>query len=173
MPADHQLARTAGFFLCNAPANVLGQRLTAAIERRVAGGASLLVTGGIQSFGRGGGYRGSALEQLLPVKAADTVWDIEQLPKPVKLTVVAEEQWLGGFNWAAGPTVECIQHTELKRDADVLIRAGEHHVLTRRREGEGYVYAWTAPGWGPARTGFWNWPDWPRLCAALLGMRND
>ena len=170
VPSDFELGATEGFLLMDAPASILGQRLTHAIENRVRGGANVLALGGNQAFGRGG-YAGSELEELLPVKSEDTVWDTVHLGQPTVLELIKDDKALDAVDWDELPTVEFLHCTSVKDGAEVVLSAGGHHVLTRRRLGAGYIYAWTALPWGPAEDGFWNWSQWPKLCAALLNCR--
>ena len=167
VPSDFELGGTEGFLLMNVPANVLGQRLTSAVENRVRAGANLLVVGGNQAFGRGG-YAGSALEKLLPVTSEDTVWDAVRLAQPTAVTLVGADRALAGVDGNELPTIEFVHRTSVKDGAEVLLSAGGRPVLTRRRLGGGHIYAWTALPWGASEEGFWNWNQWPQLCAALL-----
>ena len=114
-----------------------------------------------------------AIEMRLPVKAADSPFDVEKLPEPTPVEVAGAEELMAGFDLSWGPTVQYLHRTELKPGAEVILRAGEQHVLTRRKVGDGYVYALTACPWGADAKGFWNWPDWPRFCAALLGAGSE
>ena len=164
-PAPGALARADAFYLAGIPWDALGTRLMRAIEEQVRDGAVLVVLGGPEAYGRGG-YAGTLLDDLLPVKSG-SVWDVRQLGTPTTLSAVAAGDAWEELDWSARPTVEFVHETTMAGDARPYLSAGDQPVLVGRALGTGTVYAFTGAALGADTGGFWNWPDWPRLLALV------
>jgi hypothetical protein len=166
-PGDHVLAGIQGFLLADVAAGVFGERLMERMIGRVQAGARLVVLGGIGAYGKGH-YRGSRLEEVLPVTAADNPWDIFNAGAALRLEPTKRGKELLPLAWEDAPTVRYLHRTELREGAEVLVTAGGQPVLSRRKVGQGYGYAFTGAPFGVDPQAFWKWADWPTLIRTLL-----
>lgn len=97
-------------------------------------GANLWVMGGMFSLGKGG-YQGTPLEKILPVKLGSP-WDVKKFDKIETLNFNPKDE---SNNERSG----ILWYHNLKpiKDAEVLISAGDKPILVRRTFGKGNVYA--------------------------------
>ncbi len=171
MPGAARVARARAFLLADMPAGpdaILPPFLLRQIAESVAAGARLVVLGGLFSLEKGC-YRGTALEQILPVGLVGPFDGLRRLEQPLTLTAppgAAGE----GLAWAEEPVVLYRHDLPLHAEAEVLIRSGDTPLLVRRRIGKGDVLVFLgAPCGVPAagQTPFWAWRDWPRFLRQL------
>lgn len=69
------------YIIGDVPAEIIGESALQALQQRVEEGAGLMMIGGLQSFG-GGGYGGSALDEVLPVQMSANQKQIGNRPSP-------------------------------------------------------------------------------------------
>jgi len=135
-------------------------------------GGGLLVTGGVQGLGRGK-YRGTILEELLPVSVSQEDDFRKTLPDAV-LTPTAEgsEFFKTQPAWQQKPRL-FYMHVDLslKKGAEVLLKSDSHPALVTWQTGEGRAALFAGTVCGdpkPGELAFWDWDGWPVLLSQTL-----
>jgi hypothetical protein len=171
-PGPKSLRRADVIILVNATAQCLSEFTLQDLVERVRSGASLLVLGGMFSFGKGH-FRGTPLEGLLPVELGGP-WEVKRARPPLVLQPVAEFARIGGavpLAWDEKPAVFYYHDLKPRAGSQVLLSGGDVPLWVEWKFGEGRVAAFTGTTCGvpgsEARP-FWQWKDWPRLLAQLL-----
>ena len=165
-PGPIAVEKADAFYIAGVPASAVGSRLTGMIEKRVRQGATLIVLGGPEGFGKGG-YADSPLEKLLPVTSGGP-FDVKPMPEPTPLQPTAEApDAIKSLSWSDKPLVHYYHEVTLKEGAEVILKAGDLPVLMRAALGEGRAYAFTVPAFGPEVGAYWTWRDWPLLLRHL------
>ena len=161
-PGPIAVEKADAFYIAGVPASAVGSRLTDMIEMRVRQGATLVVLGGPEGFGKGG-YASSSLEKLLPVTSGGP-FDVKAMPEPTPLQLTAEApDAIRSLNWPDKPLVHYYHEVKLADGAEIILKAGDLPVLMRATLGEGQVYAFTVPAFGNDVGAYWTWRDWPVL----------
>lgn len=156
--------------LTNVDAQALGPYGRLLLEEYVKNGGALLVNGGPFALERGG-YRGTALERLLPCELkgddrAKLEGDNVLKPGDGAATVLPKD-----LSWSLQPRAFYLHPVAPKPGATVLVSAGGKPVVIAWTCGKGRVavVAATAEGLPAAdQLAFWEWGDWPRLMAGLM-----
>lgn len=128
-----------------------------ALRRFVERGGTLVVFGGFYAYGHGG-YKGSFLEELLPV-AIKRTFDLTPIDAPL-VGGSAQAPAVGGCAW--------IHDAVVKPDAEVLYRVAGHPGIVAWNVGNGRVIAVTATVLGDPDEPFWKNPAWPRVLTGTL-----
>ncbi len=144
--------------LNNVGAEALGEAGEIAVEQYVRAGGSLLVCGGLYSLGKSRWHE-SVLAEVLPFSTLP-FWDIHRLPAFTAISGVD------------GVAVQWIQQPkELRGDAAVLLRAGEHPLLITGGHGRGKVVVWLGTPMGsppPNVVPYWESPSWVPTLSKIL-----
>ncbi|MCG2658853.1 MAG: glutamine amidotransferase, partial [Kiritimatiellae bacterium] len=128
----------------------------------VKAGGGLLVIGGWFAFDPGG-YAGTQLEEILPVKLFGSPFSWERLVPPVPLTITAEARCLAGARWAGTPLCYWRQKLSPREGSWVEIMAGDKPFLVCGAYGKGRVAAITTHAYGNPSSGetpFWEDGAW-------------
>ncbi len=126
----------------------------------VQNGGALLVIGGHWAFG-GGGYKGSALEKLLPVTTRGK-FDVLPLRDGVLQPQPAGAAHVGTL-WR--------QDVLARPEAKVLMTAGGQPFWVQWKQGKGVVAVMTGVCYGEGKAGltpFWEWSGWPAWLGGQL-----
>ncbi len=127
-------------------------------------GGRLVVLGGVFTLGQGF-YKGTALEQVLPVSVRQAR-DVYQLPKPLALGAQKSVAFAGQ------PLLYFYHAVEPRADARVRLWAGDLPVCYERTVGKGSacVFVGTTMGEGGAagQQPFWTWEGWPAVLGELI-----
>lgn len=159
-------------FLCNIPSTAFSIQQKSTLREYVRRGGILVIMGGHLSYERGA-WKGSLLDELLPVEVADTFgqglllnktgWPIELSPKI---------PWVGDYSLDERPEVYALHRSIAKPDTEILASADGFPFLCARKYGEGKVIACLgAPlGMADGNSGvpFWQWNDWIYLMRDTL-----
>ena len=163
-PAD--VFDSSAIVLCNVPANVMSLRQKNVLAEYVRRGGALVVLGGDMAFERGG-WRGSMLEDALPLQVKASVGDgLRHAVHGLKLSAVAGNLWLKESDFGQDPRAYFMHRVTLKPDAIVFVRAGEDPFLVGGSSGAGRVMCvlgWPYGDPGTNDTAFWDWSDWVYL----------
>jgi hypothetical protein len=140
------------------PEQAVQEALRRRVKEDVAGGAHLVILGGLFTLDKGE-FAGSSLEELLPVKLAGSK-GVSKADKPLPID-------------GADETASILYYHDLTpaSDARVLASAGGHPLVVSRQFGNGIVTVFTGIPSG-ALSGqsqpFWKWKDWPRYMAQMI-----
>lgn len=149
--------------LCNANGRGLSLKYKNAIREFVKRGGALLMMGGHQSFERGG-WRGSLIEEILPVECSSpTLNGILVSRSGLALTVDASVPWRHTVTTECRPLVYYLHPATVKPSANVQVRAGDKPFLVTGSYGEGRVICVLGIPYGipgARETPFWMWDDW-------------
>jgi hypothetical protein len=154
-PSDYStLMSYDAIVLDNVPVEALDEITMQYLTDYVKSGGALLVIGGHWAFG-GGGYKGSPLEELLPVTVKGP-FDVKQVAG-------------GVIRPALGPGVPVstlwYQDLNVRPQAQVKMWAGDKPFWVEWRLGQGVAAVMTGVCYGE-RTGdlvpFWEWSGWPK-----------
>ncbi|MBI4023848.1 MAG: hypothetical protein HY360_02640 [Verrucomicrobia bacterium] len=153
-------------YLCNVNMRALALKDKNAIREYVKRGGALVVMGGQQSYERGG-WRGSLIEETLPVEAAPQLrGGLTCAPKGQALKINRKIPWLEAISTASSPLVYYLHAVAVKPSGQVLVEAGDKPFLVTGAYGEGRVVCILGIPWGdtgPQATPFWEWNDWVDL----------
>lgn len=126
------------------------------IKEYVEQGGAFGMIGGYMTFmgieGKGC-YRGTPLEEILPVRMKDHD-DRRELPQGFQIRLRAEEHPVTAGLDGDWPCLLGYNQTEAKEGAEVLISCGQDPILALGEYGEGRTFAWMsdcAPHWMPAQ----------------------
>ena len=150
--------------LANVDAPALGEERLKILEQFVADGGGLVVLGGYWAFNRGG-YKGSPLEAMLPVRF-DGRDDIPALPAGAPLALAPTATWKLTAAFDTSPRSFYTHEFAPKEKSVVELLAGKNPALVTGEFGRGRVVACALTIHGkatPTAPGFWNWPDWPKV----------
>ena len=165
MPANAaDYRRYSVVILANVDAHALGEERLKILQQFVADGGGLVVLGGFWAFNRGG-YKGTPLEAMLPVRF-DLRDDIPALPAGAPLAVAPTATWKLSAAFDRGPRSFYTHEFAPKEKSVVEILAGEKPAVVTGEFGRGRVVACALTIHGkalPNAPGFWDWPDWPRV----------
>jgi len=153
-------------YLCNVNVRCLALKYKNAIHEYVKRGGALIVLGGHQGYERGG-WRGSLIEETMPVAATPALHGgLIHLPNGQPLTVNREIPWLGAISTASSPLTYYLHSVTVKPGGQVLAQAGDKPFIVAGEYGEGRVVCILGVPWGePGEQGtpFWEWDDWVDL----------
>jgi len=172
LPSSATVAKASVILLADMPAgpdDIMPDFLLQQIADSVRAGCRLIVLGGLFAFDKGC-YAGTPLARVLPVELSEDVWKLEKLSPPLPLKPRSQEL-ATGLAWDQGPGVSYRHDLPLRKDAEVLMTAGDLPVLVKRACGEGEVLAFLGAPCGTVAPGslrFWEWEGWPILLARLL-----
>jgi len=157
--------------LANVSARVLDVYERKLLEEYVKAGGSLLITGGLNSLGKGMYYK-TFLENVLPVKTSGP-WDVVKAAGPLRLNPTDQfAQVSKGIDWRDPPWALYYHKVGVPEGAMVLIRAGEQPFLVSGSYGKGKVVVICAPALGKeAPKGgqlFFRWDQWRKLIGNLI-----
>ena len=156
-------------FLClgNVSMNALPLKHKNAICEYVRRGGALVTLGGHQAYGRGA-WRGSLIEDVLPVTPARTPAEgFVTFPAGCRLSVPPDDvSWLQWIRAEPMPYVHNLHRAVVKPAATVFMRAGEEAFLVGGEFGRGRVVCVLGRASGDpveGQTPFWAWNAWPHL----------
>lgn len=146
--------------LNNVPMEAIDEQAQQYLADYVEHGGALLVIGGHWAFG-GGGYKGSKLEELLPVTAKGP-FDVTLVQKG-KLAPQPENATKVGALW--------LQDVTPRPEAKVTVKAGGKPFWVQWRRGEGTVAVLAGLAYGESSGQlqlFNEWEGWPKWLAGEL-----
>ncbi|MDD5704808.1 MAG: glutamine amidotransferase [Kiritimatiellae bacterium] len=153
-------------YLCNINLRGLGLKYKQAIREYVRRGGALVVMGGQQGYERGG-WRGSLIEEALPVESAPAGrGGLIRAPRGLSLKINGKMPWLEGISTASSPLTHYLHAVTVKPTGTVLVQAGDKPFLVTGAYGQGRVVCLLGVPWGapkPTETPFWGWDDWVDL----------
>jgi hypothetical protein len=153
-------------FLCNVNVRGMALKYKNALREYVKRGGALVVMGGHQGYERGG-WRGSLIEEALPVEAAPTLRrGLICRPRGQPLQVNPQVPWLEAISTASSPLTYHLHAATVKPTGEVLVQAGDQPFLVAGAYSEGRVVCLLGLPWGdpgPHETPFWEWDDWVDL----------
>lgn len=143
------------------------------LQEFVTHGGGVFVLGGWHAFACGQ-YKGTALEEILPVAltgAGD--WDRVASKDGLVLKPGKDAGTLlpNDLPWSQKPRVFYYHDVAANPSARVLIEADGHPLLVVGECGKGRVAAFAGTVLGepnPGQLPFWEWDSWPRVVAAVL-----
>lgn len=145
------------------------------LKRYVAAGGRLVMAGGYYSFqGIGGAarYRGSPVEEVLPV-ALDVGDDRLEEPAGLDVTVELKDNPLvEGLSNVEWPYLLGLNRVQLKPGVQMVARCGSWPLLVAGKYGRGVGIAWMSdvgPHWCPKA--FVEWPGYAKLWQNLVRAR--
>ncbi len=156
--------------ITNADAQAVGTNGRMLLEEYVKNGGSLLICGGPYSFGKGG-YKGTALEKLLPCEMTGTERVKVEGENILKPAAGAEKILPDDLAWDVQPRALFHHPVRPKDGALVLAAIGDKPAVLAWNCGKGRVAAMAITAEGQAGDGqlaFWEWGDWPRLMASVM-----
>lgn len=150
-------------FLCNVSLRGMTLRDKYALHEYVKRGGALMVFGGHQAYERGS-WRGSLLEEVLPVRVGgEAAHGLLMMPQGKPLRPDAGVSWLSAFSDGNMPLVYFVHRSSVRPEAQVAATAGGSPLLVGGEFEKGRAVCFMAPAWGdppPAATGFWEWDHW-------------
>ena len=153
-------------YLCNVNLRALALKYKNGIREYVRRGGALVVMGGHQGFERGG-WRGSLVEETLPVEAVPTLHGgLLCWPQGLPLKIDRNAHWLDAISTASAPLVYYLHAATVKPSGQILVQAGDKPFLVTGSYGAGRVVCILGAAWGapdPQATPFWQWDDWVDL----------
>jgi len=155
--------------LSNVDAITLGQARIEKLQKFVSQGGGLIVLGGYWAYSRGA-YRGTALEQMLPVTLPDAR-RIDEYKEGLSLRPGPSATWNLSYDFEADPRALYVQTIVPKLGTVVQVTAGDQPGIVSGTFGKGRVVAvaLTANGVVPKNgTIYWDWQDWTALLAQTL-----
>lgn len=167
-PDAARLSSYAAVLLLDVPAAPLHLAGRLALKEYVHNGGGVLVAGGPFAFG-GGGYEGTFLADILPVKL-DSPWGLLPADEGQEVRATASPLLAGLFT-DERPAAGWYHRFGTKVDSTVLMAVGETPLLATGHYGQGRVAALGAtPLGGSAAAGqsLLQCADWPELCARVL-----
>jgi len=139
--------------LNNVPAEAIDEVTMQYLSDYVENGGALLVIGGHWAFG-GGGYKGTPLEELLPVTSKGP-FDVRRVRNGSIRPALSADHRVGTL-W--------IQDVIVRPEAQVTMTAGDKPFWIQWRKGKGVVAVMTGLCYGEGFRNlcpFWEWPGWP------------
>ncbi|MCG2661095.1 MAG: hypothetical protein L6437_12730 [Kiritimatiellae bacterium] len=136
----------------------------------VKSGGSLLVIGGLFAYDAGG-YQGTRLEEMLPVKLSGKIPGHEQFNPPVVLKTAATARCLKGAKWGGKPLCYWWQPAVPKEGSWVEITAGNEPFLVCWPYGKGRVAAILGGPCGdpqPGQVPFWEDKNWTENLSCVI-----
>ena len=156
--------------LANIDARALGATGMLMLRDFVEAGGVLLVLGGLNAYGQGD-YKGSVLEEMLPVTVMGSADWIKCEPSAVLAPGRdAPADWRA-LAYEKHPACYWMHEVKLKPDALEVLTAGGKPFLSVRRLGKGWVLACAGSVCGEAEPGtipFWEWNDWGKVLKGCL-----
>ena len=150
-------------YLCNVNVRSMALKYKNAIREYVKRGGALVVMGGQQGYERGG-WKGSLVEETMPVEVAPALrGGLIHTPTGLVLSVCRDATWLEGVSTACAPRVYYLHAVTPKPSGRVLVRAGDRPFLVTGAYGKGRVVCILGVPYGdpgPQQTPFWEWDDW-------------
>ncbi|MFA5865530.1 MAG: glutamine amidotransferase [Phycisphaerae bacterium] len=153
--------------LLNASADSLKPNRRKNLREYVLRGGTLFVGGGPRAFGHGG-YDETFLAEILPVEIHRH--DMVKVHGDDQLISPSDSEFLKGISFSQQPQTAFIHVAKAKPGAEVLLRAGNHPVLTVWTVGRGTVYAMTGTPLGEPEgsIGWWEWDGWKSVVLRIL-----
>jgi hypothetical protein len=153
------------------PHSAIGVENSYALVEYVKAGGGVLFTGGEYAFGKGG-YMHTVLErELLPLRCAG-MQDTAYASPPLPFEPGPDFADLGvTVDFSARPVYWVRNRAVLEPGTKVFLKSGDRPILVGRSLGKGRVACLLVDHRGKSEAGttaFWNWPDWPKLAAAVL-----
>lgn len=163
-PYDYdELLRMQIIVMCNVPARAAGAVGMAMLRDYVAAGGGLLVFGGHVAYGMGG-WEGSVLRDLLPVKTTGRPCDLVKAQNPARPAGLTPGDLLLDVDLSAPPLCYYYHKVQPKADALVVLSVdGGQPCLVARKYEKGYVVCFTGAPTGEPQAGenpFWDWNGW-------------
>jgi uncharacterized membrane protein len=134
-------------------------------------GGGLLVLGGSFSFDLQNKFKDSALAAILPVELGDKGMRFEDQNKPLELKPASQHPILDGLDFKDHPITLFYHPMKIRKDAIVVITAGDAPILVLGTHGKGRVAVFLATLHGdPAKdvTPYWQWKSWPVLVRNIV-----
>jgi hypothetical protein len=128
-------------------------------------GGKLLVLGGPYAYGEGN-YHGKGLDDILPVASSD--FDLKWQKKGEVFRKAKDHQITQNINFESKPMAYWIHKIKVKKDAEVLVNAGEFcPLIVSGKYGKGKVICFTGTPLGVTaddkQLPFWKWDGWVPL----------
>lgn len=163
-PYDYdELMRKQLIVLCNVQVRGAGAVGMAMLRDYVAAGGGLFVFGGHVAYGAGG-WEGSVLEELLPVKTSGRARDLIKARNPEIRAGPTPGDLLLDVDLAGRPQCYYYHDVEPRPDALVALTVdGGKPFLVARQYEKGYVVCFTGTPVGEPKAGdnpFWDWNGW-------------
>lgn len=136
----------------------------------VEAGGSLLAIGGFYVYGPGG-YAGTPLGEVLPVKLSQQVPGFERISPPAPLRVAAGARCLRKARWGAAPLCFWLHQLTPKEHSWVELTAAGRPFLVCGTYGKGRVAAIASSALGNPRRGqiaFWEDSAWPENLSRVI-----
>ncbi|MCG2661382.1 MAG: glutamine amidotransferase, partial [Kiritimatiellae bacterium] len=153
-------------YLCNVNVRGIGLKYKNAISEYVKRGGALVILGGHQAYERGG-WRGSLIEETMPIQVAPVMpGGLIHFKNGKSLKLNSECSWLEAVSTDCAPLVYYLHTATVKPTGQVLVWAGNKPFIVTGAYGEGRVVCILGVPWGdpgPTETGFWEWNDWVDL----------
>ena len=151
----------------NVPASALSLLQKSFVREYLRRGGAMLALGGMMAFERGG-WRGSLLEEALPVEVgASSEENTLFNPKGMRLGMADESPaWVREMEFEAPPYAYFLHKVSVKTQAQLFVSAGGRPFLTGGDYGEGRSVCVLGMPYGtgtPGQIPFWKWTDWNYL----------
>ena len=140
-------------------------------------GGNLLVTGGPYALGNGE-FEGTRFLDVLPVTLSgpfDLTWAGKGKSWPLAAPAGASHPVLNGVSFAQNPRVFWHHFVTPRKDAMVVLKAGDQPALVLGRYGKGKVAVLTLSPTGegaPGETEWWKWDGWFPLVRSIFAWLN-
>ncbi len=163
-PYDYEeLLRKQVIIMCNVQARAAGAVGMAMLRDYVAAGGGLLIFGGHVAYGAGG-WDGSLMEDLLPVKTTGRPCDLIKARNPVLQAGPTPGDLLLDVDLSGRPMCYYYHNVQPKANALVALTVdGGKPFLVARKYEKGYVVCFPGTPIGEPQAGenpFWDWSGW-------------
>jgi hypothetical protein len=154
----------------------IGEVFTAGLKYFVGHGGALQVLGGDHAFGQGG-YAGTPLENLLPIKCGDKT-DLKPAMPDGVITFLKYTLDRMGYGTPsvvtpldpAKPSTALVHvPAALKPDAIIKLRAGDGPFMVVSGSGRVEIMLGATQGTPAAGVPFWKWDGWPKTLSEYMG----
>ena len=167
-PFDYDiLMRYDAVVVANVNLDCLGPIGKEMLHDYVTHGGGLLVLGGKAAYGAGG-WRGSRIEELLPVELNPSGFDLEKIENSTLRP--GEPHWITkDIDLSSGPRVEFVHRVAaVKQGAKVLLYAGKKPFLATWETDDGRAACILGTPYGPEAGQYFRWEHWPALMKNIL-----
>ncbi|MCG2659785.1 MAG: glutamine amidotransferase, partial [Kiritimatiellae bacterium] len=126
-------------------------------------GGALIVLGGHQSYERGG-WRGSLIEDAMPVECHNAVpGGMVAVKEGLSLLIDDQAPWKQMLTLTPLPKIYYLHKAKVKPQGTVLVKADQYPLLVTGTYGEGRVACFLGMPYGGQANDdipFWMWDDW-------------
>jgi hypothetical protein len=172
MPGTTSMQKAKSLILVDCPfgpAEIIPEFVQKNAVKNVKQGMTLVVFGGLFALGKGE-YQDSYLSDYLPVELKDA-WQVKKFQSPLIIQPVSNE--MKKLDWKIKPSVVYIHDLKPKKDAEVLLTAGDHPLLVRQKLGKGEIIVFLGTTCGslpknPQNPLFWKWNQWAKMVDLIV-----